>query len=104
MQVALLGLALRPEVVTTKVVLSGSEGVAVTASLTVDGKEHVVAETLPAEITVTARRLSLVVASDDETACGSVKRRLAMGSNACEMASDIANAVGVGTRPGMPMR
>ncbi|UCD50773.1 MAG: hypothetical protein JSW27_25025 [Phycisphaerales bacterium] len=64
--VVLLGLAVRPAVVTTRVVLSGAEGLAVTGSFTADGKEYEVNETLPAEITATARRLSLVLASADQ--------------------------------------
>ena len=65
--IALFAVAIRPRAVTTKVVLSGPEGLRVTGSCTADGKEHDVNETLPAEITVTAKRMSLTVESFAET-------------------------------------
>lgn len=63
----LFGLAIRPHAVTTKVVLSGPDGLQVTGSLTADGTARDVNETLPAEITITARRMSLLVESSNET-------------------------------------
>ena len=65
--IALFAVAIRPRAVTTKVVLSGPEGLRVTGSCTADGKEHDVNETLPAEIAITAKRMSLTVESSDET-------------------------------------
>ena len=65
--IVLFGVVIRPQTVTTKVVLSGPEGLQVTGSFTADGKEHDVNETLPAEITITAKRISLTVESSDET-------------------------------------
>ena len=69
----LSGVLTRPQAVTTKVVLSGPAGLQVTGSFTADGKAHDVDETLPAEITVTAKHMSLVVASSDETESVSAK-------------------------------
>ena len=65
--IALFGVAIRPRAVTAKVVLSGPEGLRVTGSYTADGSEQDVNETLPAEITVTAKRISLTVESSAET-------------------------------------
>ncbi len=63
--IVLLGVVTRTETVTTKIVLSGPEGLQVTGSFTADGKEHDVNETLPAEVTIIAKRMSLTVESRD---------------------------------------
>lgn len=63
----LFGAVTRPGSVTTKVVLSGPDGLQVTGTFTADGKAHDVNETLPAEIAIRAKRMSLVVESSDET-------------------------------------
>ena len=62
----LLGLAIRPRTATIRVVLSGPEGLQIRGSLSADGQEHDVNETLPTEITITAKRLSLLVESSQE--------------------------------------
>jgi len=62
----LFGVVVRRHTVTTTVVLSGPEGLQVTGSCVADGKERDVNETLPAEITIAAKRMSLVVQSTDE--------------------------------------
>lgn len=65
--IALFAVAIRLRAVTTKVVLSGPEGLRVTGSFTADGREQDVNETLPAEITITAKRMSLVIENSDGT-------------------------------------
>jgi hypothetical protein len=65
--IVLFAVVRRPHAVTTKVAFSGPDGLQITGSFTADGKEHDVDETLPAEITITARRMSLLVESADET-------------------------------------
>ena len=60
------GVVLRRRSVLTTVVLSGTDGVQVTGFCTADGEEREVNETLPAEITIAAKRMSLVVQSADE--------------------------------------
>ena len=61
----LFGVVVRPRTVTTTVALSGPDGLQVTGSCTADGKQRDVNETLPAEIMITAKRMSLVVQSED---------------------------------------
>jgi len=54
-------------IVTTRVVLSGADGLRVMGAYTADGKEYKVDEILPAEITVSAKRVSLLVESSEES-------------------------------------
>lgn len=69
----LFGVVTRVGSVTTKVVLTGPDGLQVTGTFTADGKAQDVNETLPAEIVIRARRISLVVAGSDETESLSAK-------------------------------
>ena len=55
------------DTVTTKVVLSGPAGLQITGSITADGEERDINEILPAEISITAKRMSLLVKSSDES-------------------------------------
>jgi hypothetical protein len=54
-----------PDSVTTRIVLTGPDGLQVTGNYTADGKEFPVREVLPAEITISAKRLSFLVKSSD---------------------------------------
>ncbi len=65
--VAIFCAAIRPDIVNTKIVLSGPAGVEVTGTYTADGKEHNMKKTLPAELSIDARRLSLLLESSSET-------------------------------------
>lgn len=52
-----------PDSVTTRIVLTGPDGLQVTGNYTADGKEFPVQEVLPAEITIFAKRVSLLMKS-----------------------------------------
>ncbi len=65
--VAFVVMAKAPHVVVVKVVLSGAEGLNVTGRYTADGTEYEVDKTLPAEINLAAKRMSLSVADANET-------------------------------------
>ena len=54
-----------PDIMTTRIVLTGKEGLPITGQYTADGKEYPVNVVLPAEITISARRLSFLIASSD---------------------------------------
>ena len=69
----LFGVIKGPSTVTTRIALSGPDGLKITGSLTADGKEQDVNEILPAEITITAKRMSLLVKSSDESETLSAK-------------------------------
>ena len=65
--------AIRPDIVNTKIVLSGPTGIEVTGTYIADGKEYDVQETLPAELSIDARRLSLLLESSSTTGAISVE-------------------------------
>ena len=65
--VVLFGVIKGPSTVTTKVVLTGSDGLQINGKYIADGIEHSVNEVLPAEITIAAKRMSLLVESSDES-------------------------------------
>jgi len=56
-----------PDAVTTRVELTGADGLQVTGSYTADGQAYKVDEVLPAEITITAKKLSLLMESSEES-------------------------------------
>ena len=63
----ILGILNKAETVTVRVVLTGSEGLPVTGHSVIDGNEYLIDEVLPAEITATAKRLSLLVESPESS-------------------------------------
>jgi hypothetical protein len=63
----LFGIIRGPSEVTTTIVLSGTDGLQVTGKYTADGKEFTIAEVLPTEITILAKRVSLLLENPDET-------------------------------------
>ncbi len=54
-----------PAPVTTRIVLTGTEGAEVTGTYVADGQEIPIHQVLPAEITISAKRLSFLVRSAD---------------------------------------
>lgn len=66
--VVIFVIAKTPDTVKTKIVLSGPAEIEVTGSYTADGKEYKIKETLPAELSIDAKRLSLLLESSNETA------------------------------------
>jgi len=66
--VVIFFIAKEPDTVNTKILLSGPAEIEVTGSYTADGKEYNIKETLPAELSIDAKRLSLLIESSSETA------------------------------------
>ena len=66
--VVIFCIAKEPNIVNTKIVLSGPAEIEVTGSYTADGKEYNIKETLPTELSIDAKRLSLLLKSSSETA------------------------------------
>ncbi len=66
--VVIFGIAKVPDTVNTKIVISGPAEIKVTGSYTADGKEYNIEETLPTELSIDAKRLSLLLESSSETA------------------------------------
>ena len=66
----LFGVIKGPSTVTTRIALSGPDGLKITGSLTADGKEQDVNEILPAEITISAK----VYVNDKERVSGAQQR------------------------------
>jgi hypothetical protein len=65
--IVLFSVAKSPDTVTTKVVLSDPAGLQINGLLTADGEKRDVNETLPAEISIEAKRMSLLINSPDES-------------------------------------
>jgi len=65
--IVLWGMEKNPDAVTTRVELTGADGLQVTGSYTADGQAYKVDEVLPAEITITAKKLSLLMESSEES-------------------------------------
>ncbi len=65
--IVLFTIAKSPDTVTTKVVLSDPAGLLINGSLTADGEKRDVNEILPAEISIAAKRMSLLLNSPDES-------------------------------------
>ncbi len=66
--VVIFVIAKEPDTVNTKIVLSGPAEIEVTCSYTADGKVYNIKETLPTELSIDAKRLSLLIESSNETA------------------------------------
>jgi hypothetical protein len=65
--IVLFGIMRGPSEVTTTIVLSGAEGLQVTGKYTADGEEFTIAEVLPTEITILAKRVSLLLENPDDS-------------------------------------
>ncbi len=65
--IVLFGVLKGRSIVTTRVVLSGTNGLRITGAYKADGKKYKVDEILPAEITISAKRTSLLVESSEES-------------------------------------
>jgi hypothetical protein len=65
--ILLLGTIRGPNEVTTRIVLSGADGLQVTGKYIADGKEVAIDEVLPIEVSISGKRVSVLLESSDDS-------------------------------------